>query len=91
MKFATLLMPSRVYMSTTPFQSYHNVPNDPKEIEYNLHYGEVRGDVLRPPHATNASCNSEKIKVKKRLPLETKNTLQSENGILSYTETLYKQ
>ena len=25
----------------------------PKEIKYNLHYGDVRGDVLQPPHGTN--------------------------------------
>ena len=23
----------------------------PKEIKYNLHYDDVRGDFLRPPHA----------------------------------------
>ena len=44
-----------------------------KEMKYNLHYGEVRRDVLRPPHGTNTSCT---------LPLETKNTLQIENKTL---------
>ena len=34
-----------------------------KEMKYNLHYGNVRGDVLRPPHGTNTSCS--KINVKK--------------------------
>ena len=24
----------------------------PKEIKYNLHYDDVRGDLLRPPHGT---------------------------------------
>ena len=24
----------------------------PKEIKYNLHYDDVRGDFLRPPHNT---------------------------------------
>ena len=24
----------------------------PKEIKYNLHYDDVRGDFLRPPHGT---------------------------------------
>ena len=24
----------------------------PKEVKYNLHYGDVRGDFLRPPHDT---------------------------------------
>ena len=30
-----------------------------KEMKHtcNLHYGEVRGDVLRPPHGTNTSCS----------------------------------
>ena len=23
-----------------------------KEMKYNLHYGDVRGDFLRPPHGT---------------------------------------
>ena len=23
-----------------------------KEIKYNLHYGDVQGDTLRPPHGT---------------------------------------
>ena len=29
----------------------------PKEMEYNLYYGDVRGDVLPPPHGTNTSCS----------------------------------
>ena len=37
----------------------------PKEMKYNLHYGEVQGDVLPPPHATNTSCIFSKINVKK--------------------------
>ena len=24
----------------------------PKEMKYNLHYDDVRGDILRPPHGT---------------------------------------
>ena len=27
----------------------------PKEMKYNLHYGEVRGDVVPPPYGTNTS------------------------------------
>ena len=27
-----------------------------KEMKYNLHYGEVRGIVLRPPDGTSTSC-----------------------------------
>ena len=26
----------------------------PKEIKYNLHYDDVRGDVLQPPHGTTS-------------------------------------
>ena len=26
-------------------------------MKYNLHCGDVSGDVLPPPHGTNASCN----------------------------------
>ena len=29
-----------------------------KEMKNILHYGEVRGDVLPPPHDTNTSCSS---------------------------------
>ena len=29
----------------------------PKEMKYNLHYGDVRGDVLQPPHGTNTICS----------------------------------
>ena len=32
-------------------------PMIPKEIKYNLHYSDVRGDVLLPPHGTNTSCS----------------------------------
>ena len=32
----------------------------PKEVKYNLHYDDVRGDFLRPPHGTTV-----KKKVKK--------------------------
>ena len=28
-----------------------------KEMEYNLHYGKVRGDILPPPHGNNTSCS----------------------------------
>ena len=43
----------------------------PKEIKYNLHYDEVRGDFLRPPHGTKPATEG--------LPLETKNTQNHEN------------
>ena len=36
------------------FKLTQNKPNDPKGPEkiYNLHYNDVQGDVLRPPHGT---------------------------------------
>ena len=42
----------------------------PKEIKYNLHYDDVRGDFLRSPHGTTPAT-AEKNKSKKGLPLET--------------------
>ena len=30
----------------------------PKEIKYNLHYDDVRGDFLRPPHGTTVYLRS---------------------------------
>ena len=35
-------------------------PMIPKEMKYNLPYGDVRGDVLPPPHGTNTSCSAVK-------------------------------
>ena len=32
-------------------------PVIPKEMKYNLHYGEVRGDVLPPPHRLGLQSN----------------------------------
>ena len=29
-----------------------------KEMKYNLHYGDVRGDILPPPHATVATFST---------------------------------
>ena len=28
-----------------------------KEMKYNLHYGDVRGDILSPLHGTNTNCS----------------------------------
>ena len=36
-----------------------------REMKYNLHYVDVRGDVLPPPHCTNTSCSVVKLNVKK--------------------------
>ena len=43
----------------------------PKDIKYHLHYDDVRGDFLRPPHGTTPAT-AEQNKSKKGLPLETK-------------------
>ena len=32
-------------------------PMIPKQMKYNLHYGDVRGDVVPPPLGTNTSCS----------------------------------
>ena len=40
-----------------------------KEIKYNLHYDDVRGDFLRLPHGTTPAP-VEKNKSKKELPME---------------------
>ena len=44
-------------MSSTPFSNIITAmgPMIPKEMKYNLHYGDVRGDVLPPPNDTNTS------------------------------------
>ena len=42
-------------------------PMIPKEMKYNLHYGDVRGDVLPPQHSTNTGYSVVKINFKKIL------------------------
>ena len=44
-------MPPSTDLSGILFQSNQNGLKNPKEIKYNLHYDEVQGDVLWPPHA----------------------------------------
>ena len=60
----------------------------PKEIKYNLHYDDVRGNFLRPPHGTTPAT-AEKHKSKKELPLETKKTQNHENRRLCLIECLH--
>ena len=43
----------------------------PKEIKYSLHYDDVQGDFLRPPHGTTPAT-VEYNKSQKGLPLETR-------------------
>ena len=58
MKFATLLTLSSVHMSRTPFPNIqHWAQLGLKEIKFNLHYGEVPGDVLPASHGTYTSCS----------------------------------
>ena len=58
LKFATLLSPSSVYMSSSIFKHKYTTmgPMIPKEKKYNLHYGDVRGDVLPLSHGTNKAA-----------------------------------
>ena len=60
----------------------------PKEIKYNLHYDDVRGDFLRPPHGTTPAT-VESNKSQKGLSLETKNTQNHENRRLGLIESLH--
>ena len=55
MKYATLLTPSSVYMKSI-FKHTKMGCMIPKEMKNDLHYSDVRGDVLPPPHGTNTSC-----------------------------------
>ena len=58
----------------------------PKKIKYNLFYDDARGDFLRPPLGTTPTIV--KIKVKKGLPLETKNTQNHEIRRLGQTKII---
>ena len=44
----------------------------PKEIKYNLHYDNVRGDFLRPPHDTGSATVKIKVQVDAGLNLLSK-------------------
>ena len=47
-----------VYMSRNSIFKYTTMGSMiPKEMKYNLHYGDVRGDILPPPYDTNTSCS----------------------------------
>ena len=61
-----------------------------KEIKYNLHYHDVRGDFLRPPNGTPAAT-VEWNKSQKGLPLERKNTQNHVNRRLGLIESLHMQ
>ena len=60
----------------------------PKEIKFNLHYDDVRGDFLCPPQGTTPTT-VEQSKSKKGLPLKIKNTQNHENRKLGLNEALY--
>ena len=53
----------------------------PKDIKYNLHYDDVRGDFLRPPHGT-APATIDINKVKKDCLWKKKNTQNHKIGDL---------
>ena len=59
MKFARLHTTPGSGLSGIRFSKKRDGLNDPKEIKENyLHYNEVRGDVLRPPHGTEHQLQS---------------------------------
>ena len=64
------------------------IPKDQKI--YNLHYDDVRGDVLRPPYGTNPAAVNIKY-VLKDDPLEARNTLKNENSRLGFIESVHVQ
>ena len=39
-----------------------------KEMRYNLHHGDVRGDVLPPPHGSNMSFSLKRLVVQSLFP-----------------------
>ena len=47
----------RIHKQNSIFKYTIMGPMIPKEMKNNLHYGEVRGDVLPPPHGTNTICS----------------------------------
>ena len=54
-------------------------PSIPKEMKYELHYGDVRGGVLPPPHGTNTSCSV--VNVKKIAFGNKKHTTDQKMGV----------
>ena len=52
----------RTHEENSSFKDTTMGPVTPKEMKYNLHYGEVRRDVLSPPHGTITKV---KIKIEK--------------------------
>ena len=62
-----------------------------KEMKYNLHHGEVRGDVLWPPYSTKHQQQCSKINVKKDCLLKQRTHYRLENGSLGFIVTLHKQ
>ena len=47
----------RIHEQNSIFKCTTMGPMIPKEMKYNLHYGDERGDVLPPPHGTNTGCS----------------------------------
>ena len=62
----------------------------PKETKYNMHYDDVRGDFLRPPHSTTLATVEEN-RSKQGLPLEPKNTQNHESRRFGLIESLHMQ
>ena len=62
--FATPLTPSSIYMSSTPFSKISKwVQWSKMKWKYNLHFGEVLGDILWLPHGTKDKLLWSTIKI----------------------------
>ena len=57
MKFAALLTPSSEYEQNSILKYTTMGQLILKEMKYNMHYGDVRRDVLPTPHGYNTSCS----------------------------------
>ena len=58
MKFATLPYALlRIQKQNSIFKYTRMGPLIQKEMKYNLHYGDVRGDILPPPHGINMTSS----------------------------------
>ena len=62
----------------------------PKEVKYNLHYGDIRGAILPPPHGTNTSCSVVRYTSKDCL-WKRRTHYGLENGSLGFIEILHKE
>ena len=75
--FNTAYALQRIHEQNSIFKDTAGVQwNIPKEMKYNLHYGEVLEDILRPPHGINTSRSVVKPIVKRRWGLNRNSMLR---------------